>query len=126
MSEKVRKIRTAAGICLIPAALILLLAGLLPVKKPSGTAFTGSVGETVKPAALRHLSDGDPFNSGDVYDLEEFPGIGETLASFILDERKENGSFYFPEDIMQVKGIGEKKLEQIRPGLHTEDAEGEE
>lgn len=126
MSERTRKIRTAAGICLIPASLILLAAGLLPVKKPAERSFAGSGSETVKPAALRHLSEGDPFNSGDADDLTEIPGIGETLASAILDERKENGIFYYPEDIMQVKGIGEKKLEQIRPGLDTEDAEGEE
>lgn len=41
------------------------------------------------------------------------PGIGETLADRIVAYREENGAFKVIEDILNVDGIGEKKLEQI-------------
>ena len=47
-------------------------------------------------------------------ELEGLPGIGETLAGRIVEYRQENGAFTEPEDLLAVKGIGEKTLEEIR------------
>lgn len=47
---------------------------------------------------------------------EEFmalPGIGEVLAERILDHRTENGPFSAPEELLNVEGIGKKRLEEI-------------
>lgn len=47
---------------------------------------------------------------------EEFmalPGIGEVLAQRILTYRKENGRFSAVEELMNVDGIGEKRMEEI-------------
>lgn len=47
---------------------------------------------------------------------EEFmalPGIGEVLAQRILAYRDEHGSFASVESLMNVEGIGEKKMEAI-------------
>ena len=54
------------------------------------------------------------------------PGIGETIACLIIEEREENGYFQYPEDLTAVKGIGIKKMEQIRPLLLMETVESEE
>lgn len=49
---------------------------------------------------------------------EEFillPGIGESLAERIILYREENGPFQSLEELMNVKGIGRKKFEQLVP-----------
>ena len=47
-------------------------------------------------------------------ELQELPGIGETISQFIVSERRANGDYYYPEDLTAVKGIGMKKLEMFR------------
>ena len=37
-------------------------------------------------------------------------GIGETLAQAIIKEREKNGLFFYIEDLLAVKGVGEKTL----------------
>ena len=47
---------------------------------------------------------------------EEFmalPGIGEVLAERIVAFREENGNFSVPEELLNVEGIGKKRLEEI-------------
>lgn len=47
-------------------------------------------------------------------DLMTLPGIGETLATLILNYRNTNGDFTVVDDLMNVSGIGERKLEALR------------
>ena len=41
------------------------------------------------------------------------PGIGDVLAERILAYRRENGDFQSPEELLNVEGIGKKRLEEI-------------
>lgn len=41
------------------------------------------------------------------------PGIGEVLAERIVAYRDENGRFDAPEELLNVEGIGQKRLEEI-------------
>lgn len=47
-------------------------------------------------------------------ELITLPGIGESLADRIIAYREENGPFQTIEDLINVKGIGESKLESLR------------
>ena len=55
----------------------------------------------------------DAFNKLTKEELMTFSGIGEVTAQAILNYRRDNGPFAQFEDLMLVKGIGEKKLQKI-------------
>jgi competence protein ComEA len=57
------------------------------------------------------------LNSASEDQLQEVPGIGPSLAKKIVDFRKENGPFKSVDDLLKVRGVGEKSLEKLRPHL---------
>ena len=54
------------------------------------------------------------INTADIDLLQTINGVGESLASKIIDYRKQNGKFKSVEDLKNVSGIGDKKLEDIK------------
>lgn len=54
------------------------------------------------------------LNEASVEQLAELPGIGEATAKRIVEYREQNGKFETTEEIMNVKGIGEKKYETLK------------
>lgn len=54
------------------------------------------------------------INTADIDLLQTINGVGESLASKIIDYRKQNGKFESVEDLKNVSGIGDKKLEDIK------------
>lgn len=55
------------------------------------------------------------INEADQAALETLPGVGPATAKAILDYRTEHGRFRSVDDLLNVRGIGPSKLEQIKP-----------
>jgi competence protein ComEA len=54
------------------------------------------------------------LNSATEAQLEALPGIGPAMATRIVEYRKKNGPFKKAEDLMNVKGIGEKSFVKLK------------
>lgn len=64
-------------------------------------------------------------NTASAKELEALTGIGPALAEAIVSYRDEHGAFETPEELMNVKGIGEGKLEAFRAEITLIDKEAE-
>ncbi|CAM3440004.1 ComEA family DNA-binding protein [Marinicrinis lubricantis] len=57
------------------------------------------------------------INEAGIAELDLLPGIGPSKAQAIIDYRNEHGPFKAAEDLLQIKGIGEKTLAKFKDML---------
>lgn len=57
------------------------------------------------------------INSADTEELQKLPGIGPAYAERIIEWREENGDFTNLDQLLEIRGIGEKRLEDIAPHI---------
>jgi competence ComEA-like helix-hairpin-helix protein len=77
---------------------------------------------THDPAAgseLKALRDGQPIqvNRATAAELELLPGVGPSLARQLVEARARAGGFAAERDLLQVRGLGPKTLQKLRPFL---------
>jgi competence protein ComEA len=59
------------------------------------------------------------LNTATVTELMQLPRIGQKTAERIIAFRKQHGGFQRPEELMNVRGIGEKSFAKLRPYLSS-------
>jgi competence protein ComEA len=55
------------------------------------------------------------LNTASVTQLETLPGVGKATAERIVEYREKNGAFKKIEDLMNVRGVGEKSFLKLKP-----------
>ena len=55
------------------------------------------------------------LNTATQAQLESLPGVGAATAKRILEYRQKSGGFKKAEELMNVKGIGEKSFLRLKP-----------
>jgi competence protein ComEA len=55
------------------------------------------------------------INTATAAELDELPGVGPTTAEAIITTREERGGFTSVDDLLDVRGIGDAKLAELRP-----------
>ena len=86
---------------IVAAALALAVASLLS---------TGVALAAAKPAPAGKVN----INTATVEQLTTLPGVGPKLAARIVEHRQKAGGFKSAQELMNVKGIGEKNFEKIQ------------
>jgi competence protein ComEA len=86
---------------IVAAALAFVVAGLLS---------TGVALAAAKPAPAGKVN----LNTATAEQFTTLPGVGPKLAARIVEHRQKAGSFKSVQDLMNVKGIGEKNFEKIQ------------
>lgn len=80
---------------------VIMVAVLTAALMPAGAAAESS-DETIN------------INTAGSAELQQLPRIGPKVAQRILDYREQNGKFDRIEDLMKVRGIGEKTFEGLK------------
>lgn len=57
------------------------------------------------------------INTASADQLAQLPGVGEKLAARIVEHRQKEGPFKTAQELMNVKGIGEKNFQKLQPYL---------
>ena len=106
--------RTVLLVALCAGALIASVAVPVTAEQPS-VQQTQAPGDTPPPEEQVDL------NTATAAELETLPGIGPRTAELIVQYRQEQ-PFIKVEDLMNIRGIGERTFLRLRPLIRVTDA----
>lgn len=102
------------------AVIVSLLALVALARMPASAPAAQQPPRAARPYATKEgmtrLRAGEPLdlNRAELGDLLLLPGVGPKLAARILEERERRAGFANLEQLGEVKGVGPKKLAQLR------------
>ena len=99
--------RTAARSFALALGLVALLASASAAPAAEETAAAAPAKKTVN------------VNQASADELARLPRVGPSLAGKIVAHREQHGPFKRTEDLMEVKGIGEKMFATLKPWVAT-------
>ena len=94
------------------SCLLALALGALIAAAPSDVAAQE---KATKPKAAPSVTTPVNLNTATVSDLQALPGVGAATARLIIEHREKNGGFKKVEELMNIKGIGEKSFLKLKP-----------
>ena len=112
MRAKLKAVRTELILLGLTAVFLGVLWGVSARDRAVPEAVTVSTEADLPPEEIELVL--VDLNTAGVEELTTLPGIGESLAKRIIDYRTAHGPFESPEGLLEVSGIGEKKLEELR------------
>ena len=74
-------------------------------------------GDSPVPSGEETVSGEVDLNRATVVELQALPGIGPVIAARIVAHRTDYGPFAAVEDLLDVPGIGETRLAELRPAV---------
>jgi competence protein ComEA len=89
----------------VPAATVEPVAAMGAARAGQGGDGKASVGAGVN------------INTATADELEKLPGVGPAMATRIIEYRQKNGGFKKIEELMNVRGIGEKAFLTLKPQI---------
>jgi len=93
-------------------AAVVFLAGALP-----SAAAPGQTSTRAQSASKPSLTTIVNINTASASELDALPGIGAKTAALIVEYRQKNGPFKKVEELMNVRGIGEKNFLKLKPQI---------
>ena len=97
--------------------LITMLAVLAFAALPAATQQKPSSSAAAAKASVPTPESPLNINTATQAQFEALPGLGTKVAERIIEYRQKNGNFKKVEDLMNVKGIGEKSFLKLKPLL---------